>query len=129
MGSGHGDTQQGIGAELALVLRAIQRDQLGVQTLLVCRIETLQRLGDRRVDVADRLRHTLAAIARLVAITQLNRLARSGRGATGDRRATEAAIGESDFGLQRGIASRIEDFTGVDAGDLCAHACPLPFID
>jgi hypothetical protein len=38
-----------------------------------------QRLGDRRVDVDDRLRHALAAVALLVAVAQLDHFVRARR--------------------------------------------------
>jgi hypothetical protein len=69
---GQRHTQQGIGTELALVGRAIQGNQLFIQTALVVGIETRERRGNARVDVGHRVAHTLAEIARLVAITQFD---------------------------------------------------------
>src|SRR6185312_728644 len=102
---------------LALVRRAVELDQLGVESTLVGRIEAFQCTGDRAVDVAHRMLHAFAEIARLVAVTQLYCLARAGAGTTGHCGSTEAAAGESHLRFQRGIAARVEDFTGVDAGD------------
>ena len=50
-----------------------------------------ERRGDLAVDVGDRLAHALAAVARLVAVAQFERLALAGRRARRHRRAAERA--------------------------------------
>src|SRR3546814_6603751 len=69
-----------------------------------------QRLGDIAVHGGYRLDDTLAEIARLVAIAQLDRLVRAGRGARGNRGAAEAAVFQQHIDFDRGIAAAVEDF-------------------
>ena len=66
------------------------------------------------VDVRDRLAHALAEVARLVAVAQLDGLLGAGGRAGRHHRAAEAAVGQRDFGFERGIAAAVEDFAGVD---------------
>ncbi|MNM85499.1 hypothetical protein D3C81_976200 [compost metagenome] len=117
MCGGHGNTQQCVGAQAALVLGAIQIDQATVQAGLVGGLEALQCVGDGAVDVVDGLAHALAEVTGLVAVTQLHRLLGAGRCAGGNRGATERTVLQGDFGFQRGVATAVEDFTGMDAAD------------
>src|SRR5690606_3753246 len=64
-----------------------------------------------------RLEHALAQVAGLVAVAQFNRLLRAGGSAGRHHRTAKAAIGERDFGFERGVATGVEDFAGVDPGD------------
>src|SRR3546814_2868561 len=49
--------------------------------------------------------------------SQFDRLLRTGGSSGRHHRATEAAIGKRDFGFERGVATGVEDFAGVDPGD------------
>src|SRR5690606_8664579 len=102
----------------ALVVGAVKIDQALVEAGLVGGVEVLERVGNGPVDVGHRLHHALAQVARLVAIAQLHGFAGTGRGARGHHRAAERAIGEGHLGFKRGIAAAVEDFTGVDPGDI-----------
>src|SRR6266699_1716987 len=59
----------------------------------------------------------LAAAARGVAVTQLHRLARAGRGARGDRRPAERAVVQDHVHLDRGVAPRVEDLARLQLLD------------
>ena len=111
------DPEQRVGAQACLVLGAVQRDQAVVQALLVGRIQADHRLGDGAVDVGHRLAHALAEVTRLVAIAQLDRLARTSGSAARHGRAPAVTAGQGDFGFERRVAARIQDFAGVDVGD------------
>ena len=67
--------------------------------------------------LATAVQHALAAVARLVAVAQLDRLVGAGRGARRDGRPADRAVGEDDVDLDRRIAARIEDLAGVDDVD------------
>ena len=62
----------------------------------------------------DRLADALAAPAALVAVAQLDRFVRAGRGARRDRRAAHAAVLQRDIHFDRRIAAAVEDLAGVD---------------
>ncbi|GBE58766.1 phosphopyruvate hydratase, putative [Babesia ovata] len=79
-GSGHGNDQDSVGSEVRLAVSplvhaAVQLlDHKVVQALLVTDIVALHTSRDGGVDVVDGLQHTLAKVARFVAITQLQGL-------------------------------------------------------
>ena len=81
------------------------------------RVEARQQVHDLAVDRADRLQHALAAVALLVAVAQLDRLVRAGRGAGRHGGAAHGAAFELDLDLDGGIAAAVEDFAGADVDD------------
>ena len=78
-----GDRQRGaedrVGAELRLVFRSVKLLHEQVDHGLLACVHSFQFVGDRVIDVVHGLQNALAAEALLVAITQFERLARSGR--------------------------------------------------
>ena len=68
-------------AQGALVRRAVELQEHGVDTRLVGRVVAEQRGRDRLVHVCHGRQDALAAVARLVAIAQLDGLMGPGRGA------------------------------------------------
>src|SRR5690606_17740027 len=83
LGGGQGYSEDRVGAQLGLVLGTVQFDHRAVQACLVQRITAGQQFTDRAVDVGHGLEHTLAHVAALVTVTQLQRFARAGGGAGG----------------------------------------------
>src|SRR5690606_2277095 len=73
-------------------------------------------LGDDR---GDGLQHALAAIAALVAVTQLVRLERPRRRARGHGGALHDAVVEEHLHPDGGVAARIQDLARVDCLDKC----------
>jgi hypothetical protein len=86
LGNGHGDTQDGVGTQLALVRGSVQLDQKVVNLLLLSDLETAlnEGLGDDVVDVGDGLGDTLAHVGVLVSIPELNGLVDTSGGTRGD---------------------------------------------
>ncbi len=116
--NGHGHGQHGVGAQLALVLGAVERDHALVQTLLVFGVETLEGLGDGAVDVGDGLEHAATQVDLLVAVAQFHGFEFAGGSARGHRGATERTIVEGDVGFHGGVATGVEDLAGNDLLDL-----------
>ena len=124
-GEAHG--QDGVGAEPLLVLGAVELDHRRVERGLVERVEAGDRVGDLAVDRVDRAGHALAEIAALVAVAQLDRLARAGGGARRHGRAAEGAALQDDVGLDGGVAAAVQDLAAADRDDLeLAHDAFLP---
>src|SRR6185503_2419987 len=69
---------------------------------------------------ADGLGHTLAEVAILVAVAQLDGFACTRRCAGGNSGAAERAGVENHVGLDGGVAARVDDFAAADVDDL-AH--------
>ena len=121
MGGCQRDAEQRVGAKAALVRRPVKHDQQTVEARLVKRVEACHRLGDLGVHVRDRVQHPLPAVARLVAVAQLDRLVGTGGRAGGNYRATPSPAGKAHLDLDRGVAARIKDLAPVDGGDRRAH--------
>jgi hypothetical protein len=101
------DTEDRVGAEPALVRRAVEVDQPPVQRGLVERVEACD-LGPDLGHVGDRPGDALAAPLR-AAVTQLDRLVHTCRSPRGNGGAPERAGLELDVHLDRGIPPRVED--------------------
>ncbi len=117
------DAQDGVGAQPALVGRAVQFDQHAVQPPLVLRVETGQGVEDLAVDRVHRQGHALAAIALRIAIALFHRLVRPGGGARRHGGAAEGAVFQGHVHLDRRIAAAVQDLAGDDVDDL-GHDLP-----
>jgi hypothetical protein len=115
----HGErhAENGIGAEPPLVGRAVERDQRLVDLGLLLGIHTAERVVDLTVDRIDRLAHALAAVARLVAVAQLDRLVRAGGRPGRHRGAALRAVLEQDVDFDGRIAAAVEDFAADNVGN------------
>src|SRR5690606_6243058 len=74
LGSGLGGSQgygeDGVGAQIGLVLGTVQFDHGAVQAFLIQGITTDQQFADGTIDVGNRLEYALAQVTALVAVTQ-----------------------------------------------------------
>ena len=119
LGDGEAGAEDRVGAELRLVVGAVEIEHELVDAALVERVEAFQRFGDVVVDETDGLADALAAVA-IVAVTEFDRFVLAGRGAGGDRGAPERSGVEHDLDLDGGVAARVEDLAAEDADDV-AH--------
>ena len=78
LGSSQGDTEDGIGTELALGGCAVEGKHLIVESALVEHAVTLQGGSDDGVDILNSLQRTLAEVAVLVAVAKLQSLVLTG---------------------------------------------------
>ncbi|KAI3494687.1 hypothetical protein L1887_40503 [Cichorium endivia] len=118
LGDGDRDTEDGVGAELALVGGAVELDQEVVDLLLRGDGEAgLDELGsDDVVDIVDGLGDALAHPGVLVAVAELDSLVDTGRSTGGDGGAEETLLG-GDVDLDGGVTTRVEDHAGLDLLD------------
>jgi len=105
LADGHGDGQDRVRPELALVLGAVERVHLRVDRLLVGRVAPDQRRADQLVDVVDGLHHALAHVL-AAAVAELDGLVNPRGGARGNRGGEDALVGVN-VGLDRGVAAVI----------------------
>ena len=82
--------------------------------------------GNLAVDVPDRFANALPAVARLVTVAQLERLALARRRAGRHRRPPGRAVAERHVHFHRRIAARIQDLPGVYLRDLHIRLCVRP---
>ena len=87
-----------------LVWRAVERDHESVNLSLAHRIETDHSWANLLDDVTYRPADPLAAVARLVAIAQFNRLILAGRSARRHGGGRQRAVIEPDLNSNGGIA-------------------------
>ena len=100
-----------------LVGRAVKIDHQIVDPHLLGRLDAADRIEDFALGVGHGLPHALAAVAAGIAVAQLHRLMRAGRGAGGHGGAALGARFEDHVDLDGGIAPAVEDFTAEDVGD------------
>ena len=98
-GAGHRDREDGIGAQAALVPRAVERDHGRVDQALIGRIHAGQFRRQNTFHVVDGMQDTAAEIMRFVAVAQLHCLMFSGRGAARHRCPAHGAAIEDDIGF------------------------------
>jgi hypothetical protein len=120
-GGGHGDGEDGVGAETGFRGRAVEGDHFVVEGALVGGVETGDGFGDFGVGVVDRFQDALAKIFGFVGIAEFEGFVFTGGGAGRNSGAAESAGFEGDVGLDGGIAARINDLAGADAGDFGGH--------
>ena len=106
--------EDGVGAELALVLGSIERQHHPVDRHLVYRVHAGNGIRDGAIDGLDCLQHTLAAETRLVSITQLYRLIFAGRRPGRHGGTPHAAIGQEYVRLHGGIATAVKNLAADD---------------
>src|SRR5207247_10312708 len=87
-----GHAEQCVRAELGLVRRAVELEQQPIDRALVGGVLADELRRDDVVDVAYRAEDTLAAVALLVAVAQLDGLVRAGRRAGWDHRRAARAV-------------------------------------
>ena len=117
LGDRERDAENGIGAEPALVRRAVEIDHDLVDLHLLLGGHVTQCLEDLAVDGLNRLLHALAEIARRVTVAQLDRFMRAGGSTRGHRRPSQRAVLQHDIDFDRGIAAAIENFAADDVDD------------
>ena len=114
---GERDAEDGVGAETRLVRRAVEIDHRLVDGDLVLRLHAADMIEDLAVDRRDGLGDALAEELGFVAVAQLDRLVRAGRGARRHRGAAHRAVLEHHVDLDRRIAPAVEDLAGDDIDD------------
>ena len=80
-------------------------------------VHAAEGVEDLAVHRLDGLEHTLAEIARLVAVAQFHSLMRAGGGARRHRRAAHRTVFQHHIDLDRGIAAAIENLAADDVDD------------
>ena len=119
--SGHGDGKDGVGTKPGFGGRAIQGDQCVIEGTLVNCVRAGDRFGDLGIDVGDGFEDACAEVFRLIAIAEFQGFVFASGSARGNDGAAESAGLEQDFGLDGGIAARVKDLAGVNAGDFSGH--------
>ena len=101
----HRDAEDGVRAERLLRRSAVRLDHRAVDADLIGSITPENNLGEALVHVLDGLRDTLAPIALLVAVAELQRFVFAGRRARGNGGAPGGAALQHHFHFQGRIAS------------------------
>lgn len=121
LADGEGDGEDGVGAELALVLGAVELlDHVVVDVGLLDGVAALERGRDYGVDVVDRLAYALAHEDGLVAVAQLDRLVHARARARRHGRAEKALV-RVHVRLHGGVAARVDDHAALDVRDFRAR--------
>jgi len=113
----HGDTEDGVGTELALVGGTVDINHHLIDLSLLGDIHADELGGEDGVDVVNSLENTLAHVDGLIAITKLTSLIDTSGGTRGDTRAEEALL-SLQVNLNSGVAAGIVDLTSVNRKNL-----------
>ena len=127
VGCGQRAGQHRVGTEIRLVLGAVQLEHPAIDFGLVGHVEINQHVDDAIVDVVDGLADTLSEIAILcVGVSEFVGFVLSGAGATGHRCSSHDAFLGRDVHFDGRIAPAVENFSGADFCDGCAHRLLFP---
>jgi len=118
---GHGDGEDGVGTETGFGGRAIEVDQIVVESALVNGVRAGDRFGDLGIDVGDGFEDALAEVFGLIAVAKFEGFVFAGGRARRNNGAAKSAGFEQDIGFDGGIAARVKDLAGVNAGDFSGH--------
>ncbi len=121
LGDGHGDAEDGVGAEFSLVGGSIELDHELVDGFLVAGVEADEFRGDFGVDVVDGFEDALAHELFLVVVAEFAGLVFAGAGAGGDGGAAEGAVFQNDIDLDGRIAAGVKNLASLDEFDIDAH--------
>ncbi len=120
---GHGDGQNGVGAQLGLVRRAVQRDHGLVEQPLVGGVHALQLGRNHGFHVGHGLQHALAQVVALVAVAQFHGLMLAGGSARRHDGAAQCAAFQNYVRFHGRIAARVQNLAGANGNNL-SHIGP-----
>ena len=117
LADGHGHAEDGVGAQLGLVLCPVQGQHQAIDLLLLNWIHALgdNLWSDQVVDIVDSLHDTLA-VPGVGLVPELESLIDAGAGA-GGHGGTEDASLSGQVNLHSGVTSGVIDLAGVDPLD------------
>mmetsp|Transcript_19656 Transcript_19656/g.36931 ORF Transcript_19656/g.36931 Transcript_19656/m.36931 type:complete len:493 (-) Transcript_19656:67-1545(-) len=115
LGGGEGDSEDGVGAEVALVRRPVGLEHGFINTPLIRGVHSLDRIGQHRVDVLHGLQHALPHVP-APSVPKFDRLV-DARGRSGRDGGGEGTVGGRDVDLDGRIAARVDDLPADDVRD------------
>jgi hypothetical protein len=104
---GKGNAEQRVRAQIFLVGRPIQLDQLGIDLFLGAGVKSLEGISYFSVHIRDRLEHTLAAVTFRLAVAQFPSFVLTCACTAGHGCPSERATLQSHIDFNGGIAARI----------------------
>ena len=113
-GRGDGDGQDGVCAEVGLILGAVGFQHSGIDGVDVRGVHADKGLVDGGVDVLHGLADALAAETALIAVAQLQSLKFAGGSAAGGSAAADGAVRQPNLGLNGGVAAGVDDLAAND---------------
>ena len=120
---GHGDGEDGIRAQLALVGGAVERDHGLVDEALIGGVHAFELGGDHGFHVGDGLQHAFAEVVALVAVAQFHGLVLAGGSARRHNGAAQSAAFKNYVRFHGRIAARIQNLARANCNNL-SHICP-----
>ncbi len=112
-----------VGAQLAFVRRAVERDHGLVNEALIGCVHAFEFGCDHGLDIGNGLQNALAQVVALVAVAQLHGLVLAGGGARRHDGAAQCAAFQNHICFHGGIAARIKNFARANSNNL-SHISP-----
>ena len=104
-----GNRQDGVRTQSGLIGRAVRLDHRRIHRACIGGIQPEDGLCNRRIDIFDRPQDALAAIARPVAVAQLQRFKFARRSAARRTSPARRAVRQKHLRFHRRVAARIDD--------------------
>ncbi len=120
---GHGDGKDGVGAELAFVGRAVQRDHGLVDEPLIGRVHAFQFGRNHGFHVGHGLQYAFAEEVAFVAIAEFHGFVLAGGSTRRHNCAAQSAALENHISFHGRIAARVKNFARANGNDL-SHISP-----
>src|SRR5580704_9370438 len=108
MSDGKRYAEYGVGAQTALVRRAVECDHLGIDSLLSLEVHSEHGLRELGPHIRDRLAHASTAECPLLRIAQLKRFVPAGARTRRDDRTTHSARGREGLNFDGRMAPRVK---------------------
>ena len=115
---GKAHAENGVSAELLLVVSAVNLDHCGVDDALLACVEPNDGRLDVLDDIGDSLLNTLAEVTLLVAISKFVRLECSGRRSRRNCRSSSRVVVEQNLNLDGWVSARVENLSGIEGNDV-----------
>jgi hypothetical protein len=116
-GGGQGYAEDGVGAQLALVLGAVELDHGAVYLHLIQGVQAFDFTGDDVVHVFYGFQNAFAHVTAFVAVTKFHGFVFAGGCAAGNCGTAETAVFEDYVNFNGGVSPGVEDFAGLNVFD------------
>jgi hypothetical protein len=116
-GNGHRNAEDGIRAQFALGLGAVEVDHDLVNEGLLGGVHVDDFGGDEGVDIVNSLQRAFAEVTGFIAVAQFEGFVFAGGCAGRNSGATHSAGFEQNFNFEGGVAARVQNFACVDIND------------
>ena len=123
-GSGHGDGENCVRAEIRFIGSAIGVDHAAINGALIGSVHAGDGLGDFGVHVTDGFQNAFAEVAGFITVAEFIGFVLACGCARGNGSAANSAAFDAHFGFNSRIAAGIDNFSPSDGDNFGGHCSP-----